>query len=141
MAKGSSKSKSMANLKPWPKGTSGNPAGTSKTVRQFHDAIKAAMVQELQSPSEFDPEKRTTKLQAIIRALVSKAQGGDIPAIREMFDRLVGRPQQAVSIETENTALQQAFERMNRDELTAYAETGMLPKWFETESASGQPIQ
>lgn len=58
-----------------------------------------------------------------------------------MFDRLVGRPQQAVTIDMENSRLQQAFERMTREELTSYAETGMLPKRFDTEATSGKPIQ
>lgn len=60
--------------------------------------------------------------------LGEKALAGDIHAARELGDRAGGRARQ--SIEIENTALREAFERMNREELAPYASEGELPGWF-----------
>jgi len=46
---------------------------------------------------------------AIIRALIAQARDGDIPAIRELFDRVFGRPAQSIagdlSVSLDQTAL------------------------------------
>lgn len=141
MPKGNPKGNPNIAKYAWKPGQSGNPQGVSKAVRQFHDSFKGELIRQLSAPSRFDPKGKTTRLQAIVGRLLDAAEGGEIAAVRELLDRLLGKPKQDVSIETENTALQQAFERMSREELTAYAETGMLPKWFETEATGEQPIQ
>lgn len=38
-------------------------------------------------------------LRAIIRALVARARDGDLAAIRELLDRIIGRPAQQVTVE------------------------------------------
>lgn len=117
MPKGSSKSKSMANLKPWKKGESGNPAGTSKAVRQFHDDFKSELMRQLAAPTRFDPKGKTTRLQAIVKRLLDAAEGGEIPAVREIFDRLIGRPVQALETSGDgNTGLTVIFDRIHTGE-------------------------
>ena len=41
----------------------------------------------------------TEDLRAVASALIEKAKGGDIPAVRELFDRTIGKPQEADLIE------------------------------------------
>ena len=90
------KSKGMANLTPWKKGQSGNPGGVPKAVREFNDTCRRALVKELRKPTKFDPEGKTTRLQAVISRLVDAAEGGEIAAVREIFDRLIGKPKQSI---------------------------------------------
>lgn len=58
------------------------PAG-----RLVRDALAAA----LRAPAEGG----ATRLDAVLAALIDKAAGGDLAAIKEIFDRLEGRPGQA----------------------------------------------
>ncbi|MGA7918574.1 MAG: hypothetical protein WCA38_02810 [Candidatus Acidiferrales bacterium] len=59
---------------------------------------------------------------------MQKALEGDIRAAQELADRAEGRARQ--SIEIQNVALREAFERMNREEMETYARDGVLPEWF-----------
>jgi hypothetical protein len=74
-----------------------------------------------------DPEGRTYA-QLIAQALAAKALKGDIRAAQELADRAEGRARQAIEIE--HTRMRDAFERMDREELEAYAASGVLPDWF-----------
>jgi hypothetical protein len=86
-----------------------------------------------------DPEGRTYA-EAIAQMLAQKAIAGDIRAAHEIADRAEGRAQQSIQIQ--NTALRDAFERMNREELEAYARAGALPAWFPQRKEEGfGPIQ
>ena len=60
--------------------------------------------------------------------LAKKAAAGDIRAAQELADRAEGRARQAIEIE--HTRLGEAFERMSREELEAYAVSSALPEWF-----------
>ena len=76
---------------PFKKGQSGNPGGRPKT-KAFADAIRIA-VNEAQG--------NRTKLRAIADTLVEKAVEGEMWAIREVADRLDGKPQIATQIDIE----------------------------------------
>lgn len=67
------------------KGQSGNPGGRPKEQKQFRDALNMAI-------KRTDGDK--TKLALMAEALVDKAVGGDVTAIREVADRLDGKPLQ-----------------------------------------------
>ena len=70
--------------------------------------------------------------------LAKKAAAGDIRAAQELADRAEGRARQAIEIE--HTRLGEAFERMSREELDAYAVSGALPEWFpRTTKVSSDP--
>ena len=106
-------------------GQSGNPGGRPKTA-----ALSNACRDLLAQPMPGDAENRTYA-QVIARMLAEKAVGGDIQAARELADRAEGRPRQ--SVEVEDVALRDAFGRMGREELEAYAREGKLPAWFPRE--------
>ncbi len=106
----------------WKPGQSGNPGGRPRTA-----VLSQACREKLSEPVPGDAEGRTFA-QAIAKMLATKALEGDLRAAQELGDRAEGRPCQSVQIE--NTTLREAFERMNRTELEAYAEKGTLPDWF-----------
>lgn len=60
---------------------------SSKNNRLWAETIRRAVVQS-------DPDR----LRRIAEALLNKAETGDINAIREIGDRLDGKPQQAVEL-------------------------------------------
>jgi len=74
------------NLKPWPKGTSGNPAG-----RPRRDELTAALQVEIDKPCPDDKDGRTNA-EVIAAALVRKAARGDVRAAKEITLRTEGRP-------------------------------------------------
>ena len=75
--------KSLANLKPFQKGISGNPAGRPKSLEVLKNAVDSN-INEL------------TKVLVDI-ALNEKAQRKDrIAAIKELFDRRFGKPVQPI---------------------------------------------
>jgi hypothetical protein len=72
--------------------------------------------------------KGRTYAQKIATTLAEKAAKGDIRAAQELADRAEGRARQ--SIEIQSVTLGDAFDRMSREELEAYARDGALPAWF-----------
>ena len=78
------------NLKPWKPGQSGNPGG-----RPRRDAISAALRQQLAVQVSDD----RSVADVIAAALIKRALGGDVRAIREVADRTEGRPRQQLEIE------------------------------------------
>lgn len=106
----------------WNKGQSGNPSGRPKM------APLANACRELLAASVPDDPEGRTYAEAIAKTLAEKALAGDIRAAQELADRAEGKARQ--SIEIENTALREAFERMSGEELLAYATTGKVPNWF-----------
>ena len=60
----------------WRKGQSGNPAGSAKSV-----ASKLRVIRELTTD---------TALAEVWNALLAKAQEGDVSAIREVLNRVIG---------------------------------------------------
>lgn len=122
------------NLKPWKPGESGNPGGRPK-IAPLSQACRELLAQSVPD----DPEGRTFA-EAIAQMLAKKAMEGDIRAAQELADRAEGRAHQ--SIEFQNTALREAFERMTAEELKAYASTGKLPAWFPRgEEVKSEPIR
>ena len=84
--------KQLANLKPWPKGVSGNHKGRPRKT-----APTDALRELLASGVPGDPEGRTYA-DAIAEALVKRAMRGDVQAAREIADRAEGKPLQAVAL-------------------------------------------
>jgi Family of unknown function (DUF5681) len=88
-----SRKRSLANLKPpWPKGTSGNPAGRPKTIT-LSEAYRNALAQ----PVPNDPENRTFA-EVIARSMVIAAAKGDVSSAKELADRVEGKARQALDI-------------------------------------------
>ncbi len=83
--------KQLQNLKPFPKGISGNPAGRPKKA-----LLSDALRRQLAIAAPGMPEK--TQAEAIAAALISEAIDGNIAAAREICDRTEGRPAQAIEL-------------------------------------------
>lgn len=80
---------------PFEAGQSGNPNGTPgpKKIKLFKDALQLSI-------KRADGDK--CKLGRIADALVEKAIAGDVPAIKEIADRLDGKVSQPLSGDEEN---------------------------------------
>lgn len=78
---------------PFEAGQSGNPGGRPKTNKLFKEALDLAV-------KRTDGDK--TKLARIAEALVEKAVSGDVPAIKEVADRLDGKSVQTIAGDPEN---------------------------------------
>jgi len=72
--------------KPFQPGQSGNPGGRPKT-KPFRDALKRVLD---------EAGKDDERLRLIAEALLGKAATGDVQAIKEIADRLDGKPAQAI---------------------------------------------
>lgn len=90
--------KQVRNLKPWPKGVSGNPGGRPKRTT-LTDALRELLAAQVPG----DPEGRTHS-DAIAEVLVKRALKGDVQAAREIADRTEGRPRQALAIEAADSS-------------------------------------
>src|SRR5262249_33828581 len=112
--------------RPFPPGVSGNPGGRPKGSGRLSKAFATV----LGDPFPDDPSK--TYAEAIAEALACQAAAGDVAAAREIADRCEGKPTQRL----ENVQLREDFERMSREELLRYAETGETPSWFRTQGTS-----
>jgi hypothetical protein len=64
-----------------------------KGEKWWSDAIKLAITERLEGD-----ETGRTKLRAAADVLVAKALEGDVAALKEIGDRLDGKPQQAVDV-------------------------------------------
>lgn len=90
------KKRSLANLKPFPKGVSGNPAGRPRRMT-LSEALKA----ELAAVAEGTEDR--TIAQDVARKLCQEALAGNVAAIREVFDRTEGRAPQALEVNMQVT--------------------------------------
>jgi hypothetical protein len=88
------------NLKPFPKGVSGNPAGKPKGVPNSKTRLLRLLelVQVKTNPITGDKEEFTVAEQLDLMVL-QKAFKGDLRAYQEILDRLEGRAKQTNEIE------------------------------------------
>lgn len=68
----------------WPKGISGNPSGRPKD-KPITEALRRKLL-----------ENDAKALNTLINVWVAKAQSGDIQAIKEITDRIEGKPLQQI---------------------------------------------
>lgn len=106
---------------PYAKGTSGNPGGKPKSNKQFKDALQIAIKRT---------EGDKTMLAKLAEALVDKAVSGDVQAIREVADRLDGKPHQTSEI----THIRARAAELSDDELAGYLSGGSSEGIAETPS-------
>lgn len=77
------------NLKPFPKGKSGNPNGRPKKIPEL-DKLLADVLG--------DEKDGITAAQAILMALRKKAASGDVRAAEVLLERAYGKPRQGLDI-------------------------------------------
>ncbi len=83
------------NLKPWPKGVSGNPGGRPKK-KLITDELERLLGQE--APDATGKSWATV----IAEALLNQARRGDVRAIGELANRIEGKPLQPVELSGDN---------------------------------------
>lgn len=88
------------------KGQSGNPSGKSKT-KWLTDALRMELAQNPQ------------KARNIARKVIKMAEDGDLEATKLVFDRLEGRPTQAIEIDATVTSMTPDQRRQRLLELQA----------------------
>ena len=86
--------KSLANLRPYRKGQSGNPGGRPRNT------LSAAYKRQLEKLFPGDPEGRSYA-EVIAAAVADKAALGDYQAAKEIEDRVSGKPKQTISVGSE----------------------------------------
>lgn len=81
----------MANLKQWPPGVSGNPKGRPKAVT-LSEMLRKQLAQTMPNADG------RTFAEEIARVLCVDAAAGSLGAIREVCDRVEGRPRQGLDL-------------------------------------------
>lgn len=83
----------------WKPGQSGNPLGRPKGSRNISTILKEILDYEISARDPISGEKITVPISTIVNArLVRKAMDGDNKAIREIYDRIEGRPKQKLDV-------------------------------------------
>jgi Family of unknown function (DUF5681) len=78
----------------WAKGTSGNPAGRPK-ARTLSEHLRDRLKEQ------FPGKSSATYGRMVAEALVTEAIDGNMQAIREIFDRVEGKPKQTIDVNVE----------------------------------------
>jgi len=86
------RAKRLANLKNFPKGQSGNPAGRPVGTRNRSTVLKELLEQvcDFTNPVTLKREGADLETQ-IMTALIARARRGDVTAIREIMDTVYGK--------------------------------------------------
>jgi len=96
----------LDNLKPFQPGKSGNPAGKPKGTPNTSTRLRRLLdiTQNLSNPITEEVEGFTV-LEQIDMKLIMKAREGDLNSIKEVYDRMEGKPQQSVDMTTKGKEL------------------------------------
>jgi len=75
---------------PFEKGRSGNPRGRPRKNESLTDLLR----EKIETPAK----EKITRKEKIVEKLIAMAEGGDLAALRYVFDRCDGRPMQTLEI-------------------------------------------
>ena len=83
----------------WKPGQSGNPKGRPPGSRNITTNLKELLEIEIETKDPITGEENTMPVAAILNArLVRSAMDGSEKAIREIYDRIEGRPKQKLDV-------------------------------------------
>jgi ribosomal protein L17 len=126
---------SLRNLRPIQPGQVLNPSGRPRQVATRLLREMAAVPIEGGSDGE-------TRLRRIVDQLLSKAEGGDLDAIKVVLDRMEGRPRQSLTVTSDSRErIDRAVDNListaaqNGDTLTREAALALLAE-FDDEAAA-----
>ena len=94
------------NLKPFPKGVSGNPKGYTPGIPHSKTRLKRLLelTEQLKNPVTGEIEGFTVAEQLDLQQII-KARKGDTKAYTVIMDRLEGQPQRNTDITTDGQAI------------------------------------
>jgi hypothetical protein len=87
------------NLKHFPPGISGNPAGRPKGARSLSTVLKEMLEENVDVIIDGQPATKKMFKEVIIRRLLKAANDGDIRAIQTIFDRVDGKAAQFIEMQ------------------------------------------
>jgi hypothetical protein len=91
----------------WKPGQSGNPAGRPKSL-----TLSEAYRRELAKVDPHDALKRTFA-EVLAEKMIKRAKTGDVPALKEIADRVEGKAKQTITLTTDRREqINQAIDRM-----------------------------
>lgn len=102
--------KGLQNLKMWKPGQSGNPAGRPKKGMTISDCmrdilagteISVTMKQPRKKPVTYEVSSNRNLGYAVAAAAIMRAVKGDVLAIKEVCDRVQGKPHQSIGLTPE----------------------------------------
>jgi Family of unknown function (DUF5681) len=97
------KTNSISNLKPFKKGTSGNPAGKKKGTKHAATLIRKFLESKAKLTNSVTGERATmSHFEGVILAQIAKALNSDTQAFNALLDRLEGKPMQRIEAEIES---------------------------------------
>ncbi len=104
------RTRSLANLKPFKPGQSGNPKGRPKSI-----TMSEAYRRELAKVDPNDAQGRAFA-EVLAEQMIIKARSGDVQAIKEITDRTEGKAKQTVTLSMDKRdQLEQAVQGIIRD--------------------------
>ena len=77
---------------PFKQGKSGNPKGRPKKGETMTDLLR----EKIEIPKT--SREKLTRKEKIIEKLILLAEGGDLSALKYLFDRLDGRPKESIDL-------------------------------------------
>lgn len=95
------------NLKPFPKGKSGNPNGRPKKIPELETLLRNALGEE--------DRNGLTAIDRILRAIVQQAESGDFKAAEYLLNRVYGKPKESASISIQNPEKEYSDEELKEE--------------------------
>ena len=87
--------KSLANLRPFPKGVSGNPGGRAKGEPELSAAYMRLLALPLEEFNRYEPKNVVEEIAVrVIKTATGENAVSALAAVKEITDRTEGKPQQ-----------------------------------------------
>ena len=93
---------------PFSKGKSGNPQGRPKKGATLTDLLR----EKIESPKTL--KEKIPRKEKIIEKLIALAEGGDLPALKYLFDRIDGKPIETIraDVKSNTTDMEKIYKKL-----------------------------